>query len=38
VIDRPAFDALMTAIRDDTVAEYLKANPDTGDTLGNVVS
>ena len=37
VLNRPAFDALMLAVRNDTVGAYLKANPKVGDTLGSVV-
>ena len=34
LLDRPAFDELMAAVREDRVAEYLEANPDAVDTLG----
>lgn len=37
LLNRPAFDALMLAVRNDTVSAYLKANPKSGDTLGSVV-
>ena len=37
VLDKPAFDKLMAAVRDDTVGAFLKANPNVGDALGNVV-
>ena len=37
-LDRPAFDALMEAVRTDTVMEYAAANPDAFDTLPAVVN
>lgn len=35
VLDRPNFDALMAAVRDDTVGDFLAANADAVDRLGS---
>lgn len=35
LLDRPAFDELMAAVREDRVADYLAANPDAVDRLGS---